>query len=125
MKPKFRTTQDWEQAQLLMQPILIRVVDNLRKQLDSFPGKSHYEEVETPYPGHQLCLTHENKIVRVNLWELCFQVCFIQYEVTDSTEEKLVEIDTRLLDENGEVDWEILDDKVQQVIGNFFRNLLW
>ena len=34
MNPKFKDIIAWEQAQLLMQPAFIRVLDNLRKQLE-------------------------------------------------------------------------------------------
>lgn len=123
MKPKFRNTQDWEQAQILMQPILIRVVDHLRQRLEQSDWQGTYEEVETPYPGYKLCLTQQDQTIRVALWELCFQVCFLQYSITQTDEEIWVDVDSRLLDESGEVEWEILDDKVKQVIQDFFVNL--
>ena len=39
MKPIFKNSTDWEQAEYLMQPSLIRVIDNLRKQLDESAWK--------------------------------------------------------------------------------------
>ena len=57
MKPKFKNKQAWEQAQLLMQPAFIRVIDNLRKQLEQSSWKGTYQEIITPYPGYQLRLT--------------------------------------------------------------------
>ncbi len=35
MKPTFKNRLAWEQAQILMQPAMLRVVDNIRK-CDSF-----------------------------------------------------------------------------------------
>ena len=39
MYPKFKDTLAYEQANLLMQPAFIRVIDNIRKELD-FSGIS-------------------------------------------------------------------------------------
>jgi len=120
MLPRFKTVYDWEQAQILMQPCLIRVLDNIRKQLDESPYQGTYQEVTEPIPGHELCLTYQETEVIVNIWELCFQVCFLNYEPSSS---KKVEIDPTLLDETGEVDWQTLDDKTQSIINKIFLNL--
>ncbi len=42
--PNFATTLDRQKVEQLMQPALIRVIDNIRKQLDSSPWKGDYEE---------------------------------------------------------------------------------
>lgn len=128
MQPKFKDTQDWEQAQLLMQPAFIRVLDNLRKILEDSPWKGTYQEKQEPYPGYQLCLTHQDYSVTVDIWDLCFQVCFLDYtpvcpQVSESDSSQLVTIDTGLITENGEVDWHRLDDKVQKLIKAIFVSL--
>lgn len=131
MKPKFKDTLAWEQAQLLMQPAFIRVIDNIRKQLDESPWKGTYQEIQTPYPGYQLCLSYQDRLVVVDVWHLCFQVCFLNYnppqtddgstnEVNASQE---VEIDTSLIDETGDVDWQGLETKAQQLVRQIFANL--
>ena len=42
--PKFATALDREKIEQLMQPALIRVIDNIRKQLDSSTWQGSYEE---------------------------------------------------------------------------------
>lgn len=51
MKPKLADPLAWQQAELLMQPALIRVIDNLRKALETTQWQNHYEEVFTFPPG--------------------------------------------------------------------------
>lgn len=125
MKPKIKNTLAWEQAQLLMQPVFIRVLDNIRKQLEDSSWKGTYREVQTPYPGYHLCLTHEEQSVEVDIWELCYQVCFRDYNSSEENAlvSREVEIDTSLIDEIGEVDWQRLDDKARQRVAQVFANL--
>ncbi|MBP0028873.1 hypothetical protein PN466_07905 [Roseofilum reptotaenium CS-1145] len=124
MRPKFKDTIAWQQAELLMQPSLLRVVDNLRQVLETSPWKGTYEEVQDPYPGYVLCLTYQGEEMRVNLWELCFRICFLEYPMTHSPyDAQNVEIDTSLIDDTGDVDWIQLEEKTKQVIGEVFENL--
>lgn len=44
MKPIFADAQSWEKANLLMQPVLIRTIDNIRKQLENSTWKGEYRE---------------------------------------------------------------------------------
>lgn len=125
MKPKFKNTRAWEQAQLLMQPAFIRVIDNIRKQLEHSPWSGTYQEIQTPFPGYQLCLTHHDHSVTLNIWDLCFQVCFIDYPLYPITEQTIdntqeVEIDTSLIDKTGEVDWHRLETKTQHLVQQMF-----
>lgn len=126
MKPKFKTTQDWEKAQILMQPSLIRVIDNIRKQLDTSRWKGTYEDIQEPFPGHRLRLTYEKRSLTFDIWDLCFQACFLNYPPPSHCQpegEVEVEIDLRLFDEQGEVDWNILDNKVKQLVDAIFADL--
>ena len=130
MKPKFKNEVAWEQAQLLMQPTFIRVVDNIRKELEESLWIGTYREVEIPYPSYHLCLSYQDKSLEIDIWQICFRVCFVDYPVTfiDDIAEKLtasqeVDIDTSLIYENGEIDWEKLDDKTHKVISNVFASL--
>lgn len=123
MKPTFKDARAWEQAQLLMQPTFIRVVDNIRKQLDLSQWKGRYEEFDSPYPGYELHLTLGKESVVVDLWELCYRVCFQDYRPTHSDRAIAVEIDTQLLDKEGEVDWQALDAKTKRLIEDVFANL--
>jgi hypothetical protein len=164
MPPKFTNTVAWQQAELLMQPAFIRLIDNIRKQLEVSSWKETYEyvlnwpvgtsdetktlvtqllermktadaeelaEIEqalthlpTPRPVHYLCLQHQNQQVKVDLWELCYQICFRNYTpLADQSSNTVVEIDTSLVDETGDVDWQRLDSKAEELVGQVFTNL--
>ncbi|MEA5510961.1 hypothetical protein VB715_14400 [Crocosphaera sp. UHCC 0190] len=129
MKPTFKNTLDWEQAQLLMQPAFIRVLDNLRQQLEKSTWEGTYHEVQSPYPGYQLLLTYQEHSVKIDIWDICFQVCFLDYESSlDQEEQSLkikenVQIDTNLIKESGEVSWEKLEAKTKSLINDIFENL--
>jgi len=125
MKPIIKDQVAWEQANILMQPALIRVIDNIRKQLDESVWQGTYEEVQIPYPGHQLCLQHNDQKITVEIWDLCYQVCFRNYQPTHAPQETFeVEIDDQLFEEEtGEVDWNKLDNKAKQIVQQVFANL--
>ncbi len=125
MKPTFKNATDWEKADILMQPTFIRVMDNLRKQLEQANLVATYEEVENPFPGHQLILTHEEKSVTISVWEICFKVCFLEYQFASdkaTQDSLLVEIDSKLFKEQGEINWEKLEQKTQQTIQTIIEN---
>ncbi len=159
MPPKITNSVAWQQAELLMQPTFIRVVDNLRKLLDKSSWKGTYHDVliwaadisdetkaivtqlvqsleaatpeqaeeiretlaklPTPHPGYHLCLQRQEEQVNVDLWELCYQVCFVEYSLTDDT----ADVDTSLLDETGDVKWNLLDLKAKRVVEEMFAGL--
>ena len=130
MKPKFKNNLAWEQAQILMQPAFIRVLDNLRKKLEKSVWKGAYEEIQEPYPGYILTLTNQDKSVQVDIWELCYQVCFSDYQPAkvhflsvDNEDTYEVEIDTRLIDETGQVDWHLLETKAKHLVSQVFASL--
>ena len=171
--PKFRDLAVWQQAEQLMQPAFIRVVDNIRKQLEqSLTWRGSYEEtivwpegtseeikaevmklradldtaslsdidvirsklaqLPVPYPGYLLCLTHNDRQITVDVWDLCYQVAFRNYDSASGTswtrgfgqaQNETVEVDTSLIDAEGEVDWHRLDDKAQRIVERVFVNL--
>lgn len=124
MKPKIKNTLAWQQAELLMQPALIRLLDNLRKKLEESVWQGTYEEVQVPVPGYQLCLQHQDRQIRVYVWELCYQICFSNYRPSHADMESVeVDIDTSLIDESGDVDWNRLDEKAKQVVEEVFAGL--
>ena len=45
MPPKITNPVTWQQAELLMQPAFIRVIDNIRKHLDASAWKGTYQDV--------------------------------------------------------------------------------
>ena len=85
-----------------------------------------YQEVQEPYPGYVLCLNHQDYSVKVDIWDVCFQVCFLDYHpglTSTDNQEIEVEIDTSLIDETGDVDWQLLETKTQQLVRDIFANL--
>jgi hypothetical protein len=124
MKPKFKNMTAWQQAELLMQPTLIRTIDNLRKHLEESTWTGTYREIQQPYPGYELDLELGDRKETIDIWELCYQICFRNYQLTHTPQESYeVEIDTSLFEENGEVDWIRLDAKSQEIITKIFDNL--
>lgn len=169
--PKFQDLVTWQQAEKLMQPAFIRLVDQLRKQLDQSSWKGTYEDVPiwsesvsaevrarvaqlqtelktaspedtdaieaalaqlpSPHPGYLLHLRAHEQAVTVDLWNLCYEICFQDYDSASGTShahEEIgssqgVKIDTTLLDDAGEVDWNQLDRKAQQVVEQLFAGL--
>ena len=159
MPPRISDSAAWQQAELLMQPIFIRVVDNIRKLLEVSPWKGSYQDIliwpvgtteetkevvsqliqeleaatpqqalgirETlshlpvPHPGYHLSLQRQDQIVKVDLWDLCYQVCFLDY----SHAENAVNIDTSLIDETGDVNWSSVDTKAKNLVAQVFANL--
>jgi len=163
-RPRFATTAAWQQAEVLMQPVFIRLVDNIRKELEQSSWEGRYQEdwvwpdgvtaetqaevrrlreqlaiapaTETaaleaslaalpqPFPGYFLCLAHNGKMVSVDLWQLCYQICFKNYHpLLTQADSITADIDTALLDEAGEVDWQSLDTKAQAIVHQIFASL--
>jgi len=152
-----------------MQPAFIRLVDNLRKQLEQSTWKGSYEETDvwaegtsdevkatvlhlrsqlatasanevgaieqalaqlpSPYPGYQLHLQQHNCHRTIDLWGLCYQICFEHYDATtgmssDSGHDSSgVKIDSTLFDETGDIDWHALDHKTQRIVAQVFLTL--
>nr|MBA3923075.1 hypothetical protein [Nostocaceae cyanobacterium] len=74
-----------------------------------------------PHPGYHLCLQRQEQQVSVDLWELCYQVCFRNY---NPLLDEGVEIDTSLMeDDTVDVDWQRLDAKVGELVAQVFANL--
>ncbi len=163
MKPRFADIETWRQAEILMQPAFIRLIDNLRKQLEVSNWQGTYQEVmvwadgipdevksnvlklqsqiesaspeaaaeieETlshlpkPYPGYELHLQKEEQKITVDLWELCYKICF-QPEGAVLSDDRPVVADTSLLEAaTGEVDWTQLDLKTKQIVTEVFKGL--
>lgn len=153
-----------------MQPAFIRLIDNLRKQLEQSSWKGDYEDVQvwseavsdtvkvkvielqaalqsaspeeaiaieadlaqlpSPYPGYHLHLQQHDQKVTVDLWNLCYQICFENYNAASSTSHALsdsstqgVSVDVDLFEEAGAVDWNRLDRKTRLVVEQVFANL--
>lgn len=83
------------------------------------------EQLPTPHMAYQLCLERGDRQVTVDLWELCYQICFRNYSPVLNALDKdlVVEIDTSLIDSTGEVDWSRLEAKTKQLINQIFASL--
>ncbi|PSB23975.1 hypothetical protein [Stenomitos frigidus] len=169
--PRFQDLATWQQAEQLMQPAFIRLIDNLRKQLEQSTWQGTYEEVPvwaeavsvevqsrvaqlqgalktasadeaivieaalaqlpSSYPGYHLHLQQQEHRVTVDLWSLCYQICFQNYDAAsgtshalgESSSEQGVKIDGDLFDDAGAIDWHRLDHKTQQLVEQTFANL--
>lgn len=153
----------WQQAELLMQPAFIRLIDQIRKQLDQSDWAGAYKTIETwpegttpdtqakvsqlqeqlekatleqavvleqilaqlPQPrfDYQLCLKKQDYQMEVDLWELCYRVCLINYHPLEEQSIDEIQVDPDLIDAMGEVDWHQLDHKARQVVEQVFNQL--
>lgn len=156
----FQSPQTRQLADQLMQPALIRIIDNIRKQLENSDWKGTYQETQIwpegteeitlqrfkqlqsqlstaspeaadairseltqmpqPFPGYELHLTKDQQEHIVDVWELCYCVCFEQYPV----EEGPVAIDLSIIDcEVNDVDWLALDTKAKSIVEDIFYQI--
>jgi len=118
----------------------------LRSELESTSGDvnsdeaiAHLAQIEqalaqlpAPYPGYQLCLSQGERRTCVDLWEICYRVCFRDYDVESGTSHRKgfgqpasqgVEVDESLFDQTGEVDWDRLDAKTKKFVDQIFATL--
>jgi hypothetical protein len=147
----FATDRDRALATHLMQPCLIRIIDNLRKATETLDWQSEYvqqmlwpdgttadqqqqvatlaaeldhaapedaprleqalTQLPTPTPAYQLCLTRDGRTAALDVWELCFHVCFDHYHPDHP-----VTVDPSLIDPEGEIDWITLDEKAKALV---------
>ncbi len=163
MKPTFSTVESWQQAALLMQPVFIRLIDNIRKQLDTSDWEGSYQNVQvwpegtsleeqshvqslqeqltqaspeeaislqqelnqlpSPLPGYELCLQRGDRHVTVDLWEVCYEICFQNYAAMQQERSTPAAVDSDLIDETGEVDWNRLEIKARRIVSEIFERL--
>ena len=143
-----------------MQPALIRVIDNIRKQLETSDWQGRYQETQMwpddadesqmrrfkelqsqldgatpeaadairteltqlpqPFPGYELHLTKDNKERIVDVWHLCYSVCFEQFPVENGP----VKVDKDLINpEFNDLDWLVLDNKAKALVEEIFVQL--
>lgn len=167
LRPQPKTEADWQLADVLLQPALIRTVDNIRKQLEASDWRGRFEEswvfppntpeetqmrvkllqqqlatakpdeaaaieealaaLPSPSPAYQFHLSRGDRSTSIDLWQLCFRICFRDYAARAALANGAiveVEIDRDLLDETtGEVDWHRLDQKSQEAVQAIFALL--
>jgi hypothetical protein len=118
MQPQIPDERSWHQAELLMQPAFIRLVDHIRQLSESSPWESSYEQQEQSHTIYLLHLTQGAQRFTIDFWGLCYRVCFQNYDPSQVT----VTIDQTLLTEDGQVHWSNLDHKTQNLINAVFAN---
>ncbi len=157
---KFETPQARQIADQLMQPALIRIIDNIRKRLEDSDWRGTYQETQIwpegtaettmqrfkelqsqlsqatpetadtirakltqlpqPFPGYELHLSKDDQASVVDVWHLCYCVCFQAYPVADGP----VQIDDAVIDhELNDVDWLVLDNKAKAIVDEVFSQL--
>lgn len=155
--------EKWQQAGQLMQPALIRLIDQIRKQLEQTDWQGTYETIETWPPGitpavqsqvvelqaqldqaqpdqvaaleqalqalpqpdrvYLLRLQKQEHTLEVNLWHLCYQVCFRHYDPAVPQPAAAMQVDTDLFEPDQEVDWHALDQKAQKIVHQVLERL--
>lgn len=113
MLPKFKNLLEYQKAEILLQPIYLRLIDNIRQESELLEWNVSYEEITEPFTGYNVLLKKGNYSTKYNLWELCFKICFNRYEKGQIT---LVETDKTLIDDNGELDWQQIEIKTKKLV---------
>jgi hypothetical protein len=157
---KFNSPQARQQADQLLQPVLIRVIDNIRKCLEASswtgdyssahiwpqgateaeiqqvkalnaelerakpeqaaPLEAQLAKLPQPFPVYELNLTQADQQRTVDVWDLCYRVCFKTFPVGDQA----VTVDMTLWDrEINDVDWVALDEKTKTLVQKIFADL--
>ena len=114
--PKISTQIEYEKAQALMQPIFIRVLDNIRKESESLNWLVSYQEIEQPFPSYIVCLQKDDYQIKKNIGQLCFAICFVNYNDNEK-----VKTDQSLFDEDGEINWQELENKTKALVKTLFE----
>ncbi len=81
--------------------------------------KAVLSQLPIPHPGYHLLLQRQEQRASIDLWELCYEVCFLNY----SSQNSLVTVDMGLIDEFGEVDWQNLENKTKELVKRVFEGL--
>ncbi|MEM9136246.1 MAG: hypothetical protein AAGB01_02690 [Cyanobacteria bacterium P01_F01_bin.42] len=159
-----------ETLSLLLQPALIRLIDQLRLQLkaaewtwsydtvevwpDQVPEttRSRYEEMmraldvasgddaeaiqdvldelPQPIPLYRLEITDQSSVPTINMWQLCYQICLKDYtpQLQDMSlmapDLNQNDIDSRLTDQDGEIDWDCLNQNAQLVVEKLIASIV-
>ena len=113
MQPKFKNLLEYQKAEILLQPIYLRLIDNLRQESELLEWDVSYEKITEPFEGYNVFLKKGNYSTKYNIWELCFKICFNGYEKSQIT---LVETDQILIDNNGELNWQQLEIKTKNLV---------
>ena len=132
-KGTYKDVQVWaegtsEQTKALVMQLRSQLEGATNEQTEAI--EQQLSQLPEPFPGYWLYLSQGDQQFTIDLWDLCYQICFQNYDPIHGTSHaadepigKSVAIDVSLFDETGEVDWHRLDDKTCQTVREFFATL--
>ena len=99
----------------------------LQQELKSTTDNDRAAEIEQiletlpkPYPAYEWKLERGEEAVTIDVWELCYKICFtLDY---DPRLETPARVDESLFDED-EVDWTVLDEKAKRLVTEILSQL--
>ena len=94
----------------LLQQELKTTTDNDR----AYDIEQILETLPKPYPAYEWRLEYGDEVVTIDVWELCYKICFTADFNPQS--EAAAKVDLALFEEDGEVDWTRLDEKAKQLV---------
>lgn len=129
---QYETLQAWPpEATPEIQAEVLNLMDRIEavEESDRLELEQQLEALPQPISVYLLHLTKGAQARTLNLWEMCYQICLMDYipQLERPTFEDIpleeLSPDEALLDEAGEVDWPRLDLKTAQVVQSAFESL--
>ncbi len=123
-KTSYRETLVWEvgiseeeRARIgLLQQELKTTTDNDR----AYEIEQILESLPKPYPAYEWKLEGDEELVTIDVWELCYKICFtLDY---DPSIDRPAQVDPTLFD-GDEVDWSRLDEKAKRLVSDILSRL--
>jgi hypothetical protein len=100
----------------------------LQQELKSTTDNDRATEIEQiletlpkPYPAYDWKLERGDEMVTIDVWELCYKICFTSD--FNPRSEAPATVDRQLFDEDGDVDWTVLDEKAKQLVTEILSQL--
>lgn len=100
----------------------------LQQELKSTTDNDRATEIEQiletlpkPYPAYDWKLEQGDEMVTIDVWELCYKICFTSD--FNPRSEAPATVDQQLFDEDGDVDWTVLDEKAKQLVTEILSQL--
>jgi hypothetical protein len=101
----------------LLQQELKSTTDNDR----AYDIEQILETLPKPYPAYEWKLERGEEVVTIDVWELCYKICFTA-DFNPQTEVPAT-VDQELFDEDYGVDWTVLDQKAKQLVTEILSQL--
>jgi hypothetical protein len=100
----------------LLQQELKSTTDNDR----AYDIEQILETLPKPYPAYEWKLERGEELVTIDVWELCYKICFtLDYDPRINSP---AQVDNTLFD-GDEVDWTILDEKAKRLVTEILSQL--